>query len=469
MNRSTFMHLIRCFRRKPFDTSTLEGRHQERYRLSMWASLANFISTGLAMLALVITVPLTLSYLGEERFGVWMTVSSIAAMLSFLDFGVGNGLINRIAAVKANDDTKQLGFVITHGLLLLTLIGVAVGLLLIPLFVFLPWERIIKVSTPTVAGEVRDILFVFLAIFAASIPINGLQKIFQGLQLAWQAHLCRGLGSVLSLVLVYMLARQQAGVPLLLLVTYGMQTGILLLLIFLLMGKKLIGYRHGYKYSWSAETRLLLKTGGLFFLLQIGMLIGWSADPLIISSTLGVAAVTKFALVQRLFQFVVLPLGIINAPLWSAYADAHARNDRAFIKKTLRSSLVNSTVLAIAGVVIIDLLSSRIFALWLKGASDIPFPVVLTYGIWAIFLVSGTAFATFLNGVGEIRIQVVTVLLFCLATLPLKFTVVPIYGLTGLIGVTILTYLVTVALPYLLAFRGWHWVFHNGKDVADRK
>ena len=110
------------------------GRDQERYRLAAWAAMTNFISTGVAVLALIITVPMTLPYLGEERFGVWMTVSSLAAMLSFLDFGVGNGLVNRIAIVNANHDRDELGFVITHGLIMLSVIGLAVGLLLIPVF-----------------------------------------------------------------------------------------------------------------------------------------------------------------------------------------------------------------------------------------------------------------------------------------------------------------------------------------------
>ena len=95
------LHYARFVRLRPFDITTQEGMAAERYRMAAWASLVNFASTGLGMLALIITVPMTLPYLGPERFGIWMTVASFAGLLSFMDLGVGNGLINRIASVNA--------------------------------------------------------------------------------------------------------------------------------------------------------------------------------------------------------------------------------------------------------------------------------------------------------------------------------------------------------------------------------
>ena len=85
--------------------------------------ITNAGSTALGLLAVVITVPLTLSYLGEERFGVWMTIASLSGVLSILDLGVGNAMINRVVAAKATGDALYLRRVITQGLLLLSAIG----------------------------------------------------------------------------------------------------------------------------------------------------------------------------------------------------------------------------------------------------------------------------------------------------------------------------------------------------------
>ena len=51
-----------------------------------------FITIGIAL----ISIPLTLNYLGSERFGMWMICSSIMSFIVIGDFGLANSLINSI-------------------------------------------------------------------------------------------------------------------------------------------------------------------------------------------------------------------------------------------------------------------------------------------------------------------------------------------------------------------------------------
>ena len=85
------MQIFRLFqylRLIPFDTSSEQGRSDERHRLAALTVMANILSRGLGMIAMIFTVKLTVPYLGAERFGVWMTIASFAGMLSFMDLGV---------------------------------------------------------------------------------------------------------------------------------------------------------------------------------------------------------------------------------------------------------------------------------------------------------------------------------------------------------------------------------------------
>lgn len=405
------------------------------------------------MFTLLITVPMTLPYLGEERFGVWMTVSSIAGLLSFLDFGIGNGLINRVAEANTNNDKKELCFVITHGLALLAIVGGVVGAVTFPLINYLPWETIIKVKNPANVEEIKSTLLVFFLVFAGSIPLNALQKIFQGMQIAWQAYLIRGLGSIVSLAALYALAKQQAGVPELLLATFGIQTFFPILLLIVLARKNILRLNALKHRHWMKESYGLVQTGGLFFLLQIGGLLVWSMDSLIIAATLGAASVTNFALVQRLFQFVLAPLGIINSPLWGAYADAHARGDKVFIAKTLKKSMAGTMGIALISIVFIGSMAPKIYDLWIHDASDVPSILVWSYGILIFFMATGNSLAMFLNGVGEIKSQVLTVGLFCIIAIPLKYFGITLLGTVGLILASTITYIIAVLLPYLTVFR----------------
>jgi O-antigen/teichoic acid export membrane protein len=426
----------------------------ERYRLATWAIVTNVVSTALGMLAFVITVPLTLTYLGDERFGVWMTIASLAGMLSLLDFGVGNALINHVATAKAADNPLQLRRVITHGLLLLSAIGLAVGLILVPSIHWLPLDRLIRVTNSLAAEEAKQTLAVFAVLFSASIPLNGLHKAFQGLQRSWQAHLVKGLASVLSIGLVIALTQKQAGPPSLLLATYGVQVFMLFPLLVILLRENLIGKsgktgREGQQVT----IRGFLRLGRLFLILQVGVMIGWGSDALIISSVLGAAEVTKLAIVQRLFQVVTVPLAIVNGPLWGAYAEAHGRHDHAFVSRTLRLSFFGTALIATLASGALLLASQWIFKTWIGETSVVPTMLVIACALWVILEATGNAFAMFLNGIGKVRVQVISTLLFCVIALPLKFALVANYGVAGIVFATIVAYLITPVGLYALLFR----------------
>ena len=56
---------------------------------------------GLTGVISLLSIPLTLGYLGADRFGLWMTIASLQAIFAFADFGLGNGVLNTVAEVAA--------------------------------------------------------------------------------------------------------------------------------------------------------------------------------------------------------------------------------------------------------------------------------------------------------------------------------------------------------------------------------
>lgn len=441
-------------RGRSFDVSTAEGRQKERYRLVLFAILTNAFSTGLSMVAFLITVPLTLPYLGEERFGVWMTISSIAVLLSFLDLGVGNSLINRVAAAKTSQDKDELGFVVVHGLGLLFLMGSTLGAALFISVDLLPWTEVIKLTKTENSAEVGYALQAFFVIFAISIPITAIPKIFQGLQIAWIAHLVRAIGSAVSVVSVYFLAAGQAAVPELLIATYGIQTLAPVFLLAVLIKKRVLTINALKGRNFFSESTGILKDGGLFFLLQVAGVIVWGIDTIIVSTTLGASSVTTLALVQRVFQFVLVPLAIVNSPLWGAYADANVRGDKAFILRTLKRSIIGTTLAALLACMLIAIAAPFIFDFWIGTSDSVPLLLIWSYGALVFVMAAGNSFAMFLNGVGEIKSQVFTVCLFCAISIPLKLHVIGYFGIPGLILTSIAAYFIAVLLPYVTIFRG---------------
>ena len=49
----------------------------------------------------LLLVPMTIGYVDSENYGIWLTLSSMIAWMSFFDIGINNGLKNKLAEALA--------------------------------------------------------------------------------------------------------------------------------------------------------------------------------------------------------------------------------------------------------------------------------------------------------------------------------------------------------------------------------
>jgi O-antigen/teichoic acid export membrane protein len=435
-----------------FDTSTELGRSDERYRIAAVTAVASVFSRALAMLVMIMSVKLTIPYLGAERFGIWMTILSLAAVLSFLDLGVGNAIKNKVAHVAAVGTPKELQSTISGGLGFLFVLGCCVGAVMAMLASVLPWDLVIKVNELELYTEVRQVAILFAILFGIQIFTNGINQIFSGLQCAFEVHLVSFIASFASLIALYFVAGEHADIVWLLLVTFGVQVTATLGLL-LVLRKRSQFVLSGINHKIKKEAFTLLSMGGVFLILQIGAVIGVGVDSILVSSNLGAEYVAIFSILQRLFQFASQPMNIINAPLWSAYADADARNEREFIRKTLRSSLINTFIFSVVSVCFIFVFGDRLIEAWTNGHVMIGKSLLIIYGCWVIVEMVGNAFGIFLNGCGVARPQVINVITYSFIAIAVKLYAIQAYGLEAMIIGAICVYILVTGLMYGCVFK----------------
>ena len=433
--------LIKYLRFKPFDVSTEAGRGQERYRLALWSFLANIISKVMALAVMLLSIRWTLPYLGAERFGVWMTVASFTTMLVVLDLGIGNALINHSANAAAADNPEKLKKTISGSLGFLFLVSVAMGVLLSLLAYILPIAQLIKVKDASIQPEIHQTLQTFAVLFGFNLFGSGVQKMFSGLQRTFEGFLASALCSGLALICLWWAAHHNANIPQLLIFSLGVQSLGGYLLLALLIKRDLFAFK-GIGFEIKQEYKQLFKSGGLFFVLQLGVMLGWGADSLIISSTLGAASVVIYSITQRLFYLGSMSISMLHAPLWGAYADANARRDKAFILNTLSRSIKATGLLSLLGVSILLIFNKQILQLWLSTEVAIPIGFLCAFGFWSILESLGGALGTFLNGMHIVKPQLVSVFLFVAISLPLKFIFIKEYGILVIPLATISAYLI---------------------------
>ena len=72
----------------------LEGRNRRIVSGIVSGVLVKVVTVSVTLLM----VPITLNYLGQERYGVWVTMISLLAWLGMVDLGLANGLTPTLSA-----------------------------------------------------------------------------------------------------------------------------------------------------------------------------------------------------------------------------------------------------------------------------------------------------------------------------------------------------------------------------------
>lgn len=451
---------LRYLRLRPFDTATEQGRTDERYRRAALSMAANLASRSISLVVMLLSVGVTVPYLGTERFGVWMTLASFVSMLAFLDLGLGNALTNRVAHAAGKATREQLRDIISGGLAVLLVLSAATAAGLAVISSLAPLQKLLNFSADLLP-EVRAAALTFSCLFGLHMFAGGVQKVFLGLQRAFESYVANAVSALLSIALLVLAPYLKPGIPTLLWITFGLQSICALALLAVLARRGVLSLGAAARNA-RIEAPALFGLGGLFFLLQIGVMASVGADSFLIANVLGANSVAVFAVAQRMFQIAIYPAAVLNTPLWAAYADAHALGDKAFIATTLRRSmLVTCAYAAVIGLMLIYF-GQAIGLAWTKGAVLLPVGLLIVYAIWASLDAAGNAFAMFMNGCGIVRQQVMVVSVYAVTVLVVKIYALNKLGLEYMIGATALTY----SLITLGAYGG---IFRTSLSAAVRR
>ena len=441
---------LEIIRFAPFDTSTEEGRSNERHRRIALTALTSAAAKLITIVTSFITVPLTLNYLGTERYGLWMTISSVIAMMVFADFGIGNGLMNAVSEAYGKDDKYALKRHIANAMLILCAIAIVIMAFFFAAYSFIDWAGFFNVKSPLAIQESGPALAVFVICFAIGVPTGIVQRVQMGLQQGFASSLWQAGGSILGLSLTLLVISLQGGLPWLVLALGGAPVIMLVLngLVFFVLQRRDLA--PDLLQISKPGMKRILSGGMLFFVLQISVSVAYASDNIIIAKMLGPDSVAQYSVVSKLFEGVLMVIGLAFAPLWPAYGEAKARGDMLWIKKTLARSMLTTLILVLASAMLLIAVYKPFLQLWVGASHVFPFALVAWYAIWMVLKGLGGTYSMFLNGMNILRIQLVVGPTFVVISIIAKILCTKYFGLIGiLIGLTI-SYMIITVIPYAI-------------------
>ena len=324
----------------------------------------------------------------------WLAVSSIIAILTFADLGIGNGLITKISEADGRQDVRATQVLTSSAFAMLCIIAAVLAIALVIVCPHINWGQLLSIKSDAVRAEVPKAIVTLGLITAVAMPVSVVVRVQTGLQQGFQVALWGMAGTLSSLVALV------------------------------------------------AATRL-----------QTGLVGAFLTDNIVVANRLESEAVAQLAVPAKLFTLVLLPVTLLVSPLWPAYGEARARGDVAWIRRTLMySTILGVLFTACAGLVAVAL-GPFIVGHWSRGAVVPALNLLFALAVWSTVLAWGHAAGAFLNGTGQIVAQAICSILMAVEAFALKWLLAERWGISGVIWATTICYVVTDVVPLSIVIR----------------
>lgn len=425
--------------RKPKDLSTTENRSFDRNRRIALAAASGVISKVISFVISLISVPVTVNYLGYERYGFWMTVSSTISFLGFADMGLGNGLLTALSEAKGKNDVDNQEKYISSTFYFLFLISILLSLVFLLTIPLVSWRDFFNLRTTLGVEEFNHTIIIIFLCFVLNFPLSIIQKIQLAFQEGYINFLWLVIGNILGLIGMITIVYLKGSLPLLVLPVSLAPLISNIINSYLFLRKNNFKYLPKVKHVNWLIVKQMGKLGMQFFLLQTLALLISSSDNLIISRILGVSSVTPYAIVFRLFTAAQIANYII-LPLWPAFGEAVARGDFQWAKRTLfRFVMVTCCFSALISLPLV-IFGNSIIKWWAHTDITVSTPLLLGFGLWSIFSAYIGTMSTFLNQRQLLSKQVVFFTLTALVSIIFKILFAFKFNIDGVIWGNLLAY-----------------------------
>jgi O-antigen/teichoic acid export membrane protein len=428
-----------------------KDRSKDRYRRAAWTGATSLVSRGASLVSALASVPLTIGYLGTQRFALWMTINSFMAMLAFADLGLGNGLLTTISESHGKDDTRTAAKYISSAFFMLLGIGASVLLVLGIIYRITPWARFLGVRPGVAFSEAGPAIAIFFVCFALNLPLGIVQRIQMGFQTGYTSNVWSGFGVLLGFAGLLVCVRAKAGVPWLVFCA-----GFGPIIATILNGVQLFRSRPSLRPTWTDFQWPLLKqlllVGSGFLILQLALAMAVGSDNFVIAHLLGSDAVAEYSIAMRIFTIVPMLLSILITPLWPAYGESVARGDAMWAIRALKRSIVVTAVATLCAAVFLALTGRWIITLWVGNRFHQGQWLLSGMGLWMVVNGLAVVVSIFLNGLNRIRVQVISAIAVAASTLTIELLATPKLGLPAMIWSTDISYICFVLIPIAIFF-----------------
>ncbi|WHZ02846.1 hypothetical protein QNH48_28665 [Neobacillus sp. YX16] len=371
--------------------------------------IASFAIKGGALLISLASLPAYIRYFNnQEVLGVWFTILSVLTWILTFDFGIGNGLRNKLVGAIVRKNKTEILENISSAYIIIGAITILVSSFSVIIFLYINWNSVFNISETLISSQ--TLLFTIICAFLTIMLqffFRLISFILYALQKSFLNNLIALLTSVSQLIFVLIAPSfdSETNMKILSIVNLMCVNLPLVGATFFVFKTNLKGCFPSLRYFNKDVATGILHLGGIFFWNQIMYTAITGTNAILITRFIGPSSVVDYQIYYRLFSIIGIIFSLSLTPMWSAITKALAENDNKWINKYFR--VLNRLVVL---VVLLHLLSipfiQFIVDIWL-GENSININIInaLIFAVFGSVFVFQNVLSTFACGIGQLRLQ----------------------------------------------------------------
>jgi O-antigen/teichoic acid export membrane protein len=388
--------------------------------------------------------PISLSYLGEEKFAIFLIMVSMVDWFAEFDIGIGNGLRNRLGEALADGSDEDAKGYVSTAFFAIGSIFSGIALIVIGFSFIIPWADWLE-ADPTLDRQIMILAVMMFGAFAINFIGSMVNQIFYAMQRTGIVNFFGLLvkASFLVLIIILMYTTEES------LILYGAAKTftfafipLAIALYYFNFSKDLKKFKPSLEYVKRNYFDKMFSLGFQFFIIKISMVIIHQTNNILIAKFVSLQEVTVYEAAYKFLSVFLLIFVIFTNQLWAANVEAYRKGDLIWMKDTIKN-VMKIWIGTVAITLLMVLISPLFFQLWLGDKLEIPITITIVVAISVSITNWVNLFNLIMNGTGKIRLQMYAWIFASIINIPLSifFATTMELGTVGIVLGTIVSML----------------------------
>ena len=416
-------------------------------------TIANYLLKAVQLFLNLLAIPILISNLGEEGFGLILFASIVVGYFNILELGITDGVTKYVSQYLETKEYNKVQSVINTSLIFFIGIGLLVSLILI-IWVLLGGVSWLNLDLDLSVSSDKIFLFAS-AIALISWPQLLLKGIFKGIQDFVTLNILIGIGiiiSVVSAILAVIYTNLEIEYIFLL---FNLDKILLTFIQFKILKKKLPFWKFSV-FDFNKDTfRFIFSFSGWIMLGQVAVMLEYQSDQIVILSFLSASFLATYTVVFYLFRMIQQISGLAGSAVMPAISQLNESSNSSDIKKIINVGVKMHNLFFVPITLMLFFIAEPFIKLWV-GVKYLDYLWLIKISIiFQLIWQSSALFGQIYLGLGYSRKPGIIAIIIGVLNLITSIILVNYIGLSGVILGTICVGVLSVPI-------GINWML---KDV----